>query len=633
MPSFLSPEWFADGPDGTTECHLAPAPGGLALGQGALADADARLRVPFEIAVAMFVDHDLGAAMGAFADGTITLEGDASQLFALEQAASDNPAAADLQSEIRRATAESARADDDVPEASPVADPLAYARPGRPEPRERRTARPNILLVTTDQQRFDSLGAHGSGVCSTPAIDGLLATATDYLRAHVQNVLCTPSRSTILTGQYPGTHGVWSNGVALPQDAPSIADVLADAGYVTAHIGKQHFEPSNTLGAYLAAIDADQSWAGPYRGFDRVESADHFHAHGTYPLWLREQLGRDAYRDHMDELLRCFRGRGGETDAPQCTYSSLPAELHSSTWIVDRAIDWIGDVGDDQSFFCWASFDDPHHPFNPPADYGRRHPWTEIPLPRGRPDSREAIEAALASKPWQYGAYWRGEFSQHEGAAGTHPATVTDDQLREITALTAGMIELIDDNVGRLLAFLSERGRDEDTHVFFTSDHGELLGDHGLLLKGPFHVDALMHVALAWHRPGGHPATVTDPVGLVDLAPTFCSIAGIEMPEWMEGEPLPARDGERERVVTVFDSAYRPELRLRTMFRDEQVVTVYPRMEGVGELYDLRDDPHQFENRWDDPSRRSARDELVGDLVDHVVEDRRGAPLRWWQHA
>lgn len=662
MPSFLTAEWFdavatlehghaavptppqlrdvrvdltvTGGPRGDVAAHLGPAPGGLGLRPAHLGDAPVHLHLPFDVARAMFVDQDLTVAMAAFEDGSLRVEGDQSQLFVLEQATSDNPLTADLQRSIREVTDESVRrGEDEVAADTPVVDPDAYVRVREPSPVPD-DDRPDILLITTDQQRWDSLGINGNTVVSTPNIDGLLRGAIRYDRAHVQNVLCTPSRSTILTGQHPGTHGVWSNGVALPQDAPSVAEVLAEAGYATGHIGKQHFEPANTLGAYLTAIAAsDETWTGPYRGFDHVESADHFHATGTYAAWLRDRLGTDGYRAHMEELMGSWREPGGDTDAPQAAYSELPAELHSSAWVVDRTEAWLASLPSDRPFFGWVSFDDPHHPFNPPAAYGRRHDWRDLPLPPGRPPDRAAIERDLAGKPWQYGAYWRGEFSRHEGSTGIVPAALSDDQVRELVALTYGMIELIDENVGRLLAALDASGRRRETHVVFTSDHGELLGDHGLVLKGPFHVDSLLRVALAWRAPGRDATVVTDPVGLVDLAPTFCRIAGVEPPAWMEGSPLPVADGTRERVLTVFDSAYRPELRLRTIARTDRVLTAYPRLEGVGELYDLHDDPHQLVNLWDDPVRRSERDGLLADLVAHLREDHRDPQLRWWQHA
>jgi arylsulfatase A-like enzyme len=513
---------------------------------------------------------------------------------------------------------------------------------------------PNILLITTDQQRFDSLGCNGNTVCRTPAIDSLAAAGVRYERAHTQNVLCTPSRSTIVTGQYPGTHGVWNNGVCLPRDWPTVAHVLGDAGYATAHIGKLHFETTRQVYAdhlrsigerplmttehydvkgepVFTMIPDDPAWTGPYRGFDYIQHCGHF-IEGHHALWLRERIGRaDADRIVLETSRAFADGVGGDTGALQAAYSILPPELHSSTWLVDRTIDWLDELPAGRPFFCWASFDDPHHPFNPPEAYGRRHDWRGLPLPSSRLPTPSEIAAELAQKPWQYGAYWRGEYASHEGALGGFvPAEFTDDQIREITALTYGMIELVDDNVGRLLHALAARGLDENTHIFFTTDHGDLLGDHGLIFKGPFHLDGVVRVPLIWRGTDRAARVVTDPVGLLDLAPTFCEIAGVEGPAWMDGVPLPASDGSRERVLTVFDSHLRPDLYLRSMYRDGWFVTAYPRLDGAGELYDMREDPNQFANLWNDAGRRALRDELVADLYAHVVEDPREERLRWW---
>ncbi|MGH2725924.1 MAG: sulfatase family protein, partial [Actinomycetota bacterium] len=445
--------------------------------------------------------------------------------------------------------------------------------------------RPNILLITTDQQRYDSLGCNGNTVCRTPAIDSLASSGIRYERAHVQNVLCMPSRATIVTGQYPGTHGVWNNGVCLPREAPSVAHVLKEAGYATSHIGKMHFETTRpvfsehlrsrgelpVMTTQFVEIDGEQiMWIvpteedlqGPHRGFDFIEHCNHFIS-GHHALWLREQLGVEELNRVLVETMRAFRdGFGGDTGALQSVYSILPAALHSSTWVVDRTIAWLDTLQHGEPFFSWVSFDDPHHPFNPPAEYGRHYDRRSMALPAARRSSADAIAAELEGKPWQYGAYWRGEYASHEGSlGGFRPADFTQDQVREMIALTYGMVELIDDNIARLLGHLVASGLDETTHIFFTTDHGELLGDHGLILKGPFHLDGLVRAPLIWRDPTGGRPTVTDPVGLLDLAPTFCSIAGLPVPAWMDGTALPIADGSRERVLTVFDSVERPDLR------------------------------------------------------------------------
>ncbi len=290
-----------------------------------------------------------------------------------------------------------------------------------PEPTSR--ARPNIVFVTTDQQRFDSLGCNGGVVARTPTIDALAASGVRYDRAHTQNVLCMPSRATMLTGQHPWTHGLWTNGVCLPRDAPSVATVLRDAGYATALVGKIHFETiaphySDHLRAqgeeplveivFETRDGRDMIWMlpnpklpAPPFGFDHLEMCNHA-VSGDHALWLQERLGWHGAADLAEESAHVFMGMpddkvGSDTGAPGALYSAIPAELHSSAWAVERTLAWIDSVrgAGDRPFFCWLSFDDPHHPFNPPTGYGRRHDWHDLPLPaaaarrarrdRGRP--------------------------------------------------------------------------------------------------------------------------------------------------------------------------------------------------------------------------------------------------------
>ena len=186
---------------------------------------------------------------------------------------------------------------------------------------------------------------------------------------------------------------------------------------------------------------------------------------------------------------------------------------------------------------------------------------------------------------------------------------------------------------------MAERGWGDDVDVGVTTDHGELQGDFGFLFKGPYHVDALMRLPLVWRpapstRAGGSttPSVVTRPVGLVDLAPTFCAIAGIDPPEWMQGTALPVDDADAasrgfDQVLTEWDSElFGTDVHLRTMMRDRWVVTTYlpgTSHDGTeGELYDLVDDPLQRVNRWDDASWRPLRDDLVADLWDAQPEAR-----------
>ncbi len=514
----------------------------------------------------------------------------------------------------------------------------------------------NILFITTDQQRYDSLGCNGGEIARTPVVDTLAATGVNFRRAYNQNTVCMPARSTMLTGQYVRTHGVFANGVPLPEDAPSVAQYLRDrAGYRTALLGKAHFEPGFDLeGRWLESRLAPEGSTGPLRGFEHAELTMHVPTALGHPLqhygkWLTETHPGAA--DGFAPLLSATGG--GDTGAPETTINPIPREWYHTDWVADRTIAWLDSLADGDDWFTWMSFPDPHHPWDPPASERARVDWRDLDLPSGHPGSPDAIRAVLDEKPAHWRAWYEGTWRNTEGGPGSFlPGTLTDDNLREVNAMVHVMNEMIDEACGRVLARIAARGWDDDTDVFFTTDHGELQGDFGLLYKGPFHVDALMRVPMVW-RPapaagvaGG--AAVEEPVGHVDLAPTFCAIAGIEPAPWMQGAALPVTGGSgRERVLCEWDSQFPGYgMHMRSIYRDGWLCTAYEAStKGVpngleewaaggrlpqssveydgteGELYQLEDDPHQFHNRWDDPALRSLRDDLVADLYDHLPEE------------
>ncbi len=507
----------------------------------------------------------------------------------------------------------------------------------------------NILFITVDQQRFDALGVNGGKVARTPRLDALANAGLNYTRAHVQNVVCMPSRSTMLTGQHPHTHGVYANGIPLPDDAPSVAGQLRrKAGYRTALIGKAHFDPhlDPTLRFYENRCAAARE-NGPWHGFEHLELATHGPVVGHhYSAWLWEHHG-----DELEGFGGVLSGAaGGDTGAPEVSHNGIAKEHYHTDWVADRTIRWLSSLEANDPWFCWMSFPDPHHPFDPPIDEVRaRIDWRELALPEGHPGSPAAIEKILATKPQHWLDWYQGRFRNPEGGPVTFsPASMTHDQVREMNAMIHVENELIDDACGRVMDWLRQNGADENTDIFDTSDHGELQGDFGLMFKGPYHVESLLRIPLLW-RPAPSaavaPLQVAEPVGHVDLAPTFCRIAGIEVPDHMQGQPLPDDAATtRERVITTFDSQFRQVgMHLRTIYRDDFLCTAYlPRsydrggafpiywsvwgkdttpptyLGNEGELYDLRNDPHQWNNLWNSPEHRSLRNDLVADLHDNL---------------
>ncbi len=198
----------------------------------------------------------------------------------------------------------------------------------------------NILFITTDQQRYDSLGCNGGTIAKTPVVDDLAANGINYRRAHNQNVVCMPARSTMITGQYVRTHGVFANGVALPPDAPSVAAYLHEkAGYRTALLGKAHFEPAFDLaGKWRENSMGRQGNTGPWRGFERMELAMHVPMGGWhYSVWLQNN-----YPNEVGGFAPLLSGTGGgDTNAPEVKYNPIPREHYHTDWVADRTIAFL----------------------------------------------------------------------------------------------------------------------------------------------------------------------------------------------------------------------------------------------------------------------------------------------------
>ncbi|MGH7813657.1 MAG: sulfatase family protein [Candidatus Binataceae bacterium] len=513
----------------------------------------------------------------------------------------------------------------------------------------------NILFITTDQQRYDSLGCNGGTIAKTPVADRLAAAGINYHRAHNQNTVCMPARSTMITGQYVRTHGVFANGVPLPPDAPSVAAYLHEkGGYRTALLGKAHFEPAMDFrGRWFENRMARESSTGPFRGFERMELAMHVPLGGWhYSLWLQKN-----YPGEIGGFAPILTGEpGGDTGAPEVKYNPIPREHYHTDWVAERTIAFLDSLDPKENWFVWMSFPDPHHPWDPPEAEARRIKWKDLDLPPGYPGSREKTEKILAQKPRHWLDWYEGRFRNFEGGPTTFvPCEMTADQLREVTAMIHVENELIDQACGRVIKRVAERGWENNTDIFFTTDHGELQGDFGLLYKGPYHVDALMRIPLIW-RPAPSakvaPAVVEEPVGQLDFAPTFCEIAGIPPADWMQGKPLPVAPGSgRERVLTEWDSQFAQiGMHLRSIHRDGYTLTVYEkstrdvgydlakigglipgsqkvldiRYDGTeGELYNLKEDPLQWRNLWNDPGCAKLKSDLIADLYDNLPPPRK----------
>jgi arylsulfatase A-like enzyme len=495
----------------------------------------------------------------------------------------------------------------------------------------------NILLITTDQQRADTLGVEGSPLGATPRIDALAAAGTRYAAARTQNPLCQPARATILTGTYPSTHGVTCNGIDLPLDAEqrSVATLLAREGHETAFFGKAHFAttytffPTGRIESVEGSSRVDPQWRGPYFGFEHAELMIFGHnlriselngkwnwIYGPPPFGLHyaQYLFRDGFERGVERLrLMQPEAAGAKWDKTQTWRNQLPEEDHATTWVADRACEWLRGV--DGPFFGWVSFTDPHHPMDPPA------PWCDRYAPEDVLEVLPAVhENEFDTKPELHKAISRGMRNPAMEWANPGGANYTREELATMTAGYYGMVAQLDNAIGRVIDTLDERGLADDTLVICTTDHGEFLGEHQMIFKGPFGYDSLLRVPLVVRGPGVTAGTVVDdPVGTIDLAPTMLDAAGIEVPKWMEGRPL--RDLPREHVLTENDFNIMVRIPMRTLTTTRYKLHRY--LEApFGELYDLQEDPGEIVNRYDDPDYAAVKSDLLtllDDVMNHEV--------------
>lgn len=486
--------------------------------------------------------------------------------------------------------------------------------------------KPNIVFITADQHRGDAFGFEGRRV-KTPHLDLLAKNGTRFRSCITPNPVCQPARASLLTGLLPRTHGVSDNGIDLPKDVgeAGFSGSLSRAGYRTGLIGKAHFATSHTFAATgtpecrLSMDRYNESWHGPYMGFDHVELMVEGHnCHLPMEPPFGQHYERWYYGDGLGDLKTelYLKNAGPDTaSAPQTWHSALPPAWHNSTWVADRTIAFLNEQRE-EPFCVWASFPDPHHPFDCPVPWSLLHGLDEVDLP---PHWRLDLD----DRPWWHRASLEGkpqiqadmaEF--REKFSRTPP--LNEIQLRNVIANYYGMISLIDHNVGRIMAELGSLGLLENTIVVYTSDHGDWLGDHGLLLKGPMHYEGLLRVGCIVQGPGVEKDRVVDePVSTLDLPATFLDYGGAEPLRPMHGRSLrPLLEGEDDpREFAYCEWDLRPsrtgvELRLRTVRTKTHKLTI-DLLSGAGELYDLGNDPHEMTDRFDDPAYAGIRDDLV----------------------
>lgn len=489
--------------------------------------------------------------------------------------------------------------------------------------------RPNILLICTDQQRGDSLKCTGASWAVTPNLDQLANDGALFKHCYVQNPVCSPSRASLFTGKYPSNHGLYANGVPLPLNQTMFTRNLADAGYDCGMIGKQHLSPCDNW-------QTEPRYDDGYRVFQWAHGPNHRALENDYHAWLRKtqpKIAAEIFPNKGANENTAF-GNKAKFSTP---IDRVPKEAHYSHWVADCAQEFIKHSrADNESFFLVANFFDPHHPFGAPQEFRDLIDAQAITAPNTRNNE-------LSNKPSEQTFYSKTSY------AGVAPGfqDYTAEEIRELRAQYWAMIALVDDEIGRILQTLEETGQAENTLVVFTSDHGEMLGNHQQLLKGPQLYDDLTHVPLIVRWPAGVTSgqSIDELIQWIDLPATFLDVAGCAEAQGIQGTSLiPLMQSHnppwRDWALSEYrDSGFTTEPKIMTtMLRHKQWKLIIwhgrPATDGKrnGELYDLTNDPHELYNLFHESAYADVRLKMKYQLLNVMAEteDRTQPQLRAW---
>ena len=468
--------------------------------------------------------------------------------------------------------------------------------------------KPNIVWLCTDQQRFDTIACLGNPHIRTPAVDGLVKGGVAFTKHYVQSPICTPSRASFMTGRYPRNHGVLSNGIeAWPASETMVTKLLADHGYLCGLIGKLHL-----TGAQGGAENRGDDGYGVFLWSNMPRPEDGTSFNNAYHHWLRAK-GHDPFELFQD--VDALIGPG------------VAKELHQTTWLAESACDFIR-ANPERPWMLSLNPFAPHHPFDPPQEYLDRYDAEALPDPLFE-ESDLARQEEFAGI--QHQTYFPVDPRKHhprgadearfpDGKFANHKGVPREYYGKAFKASYYAMIEHLDDAVAMIYAELEATGQLENTIFIFTSDHGEMLGDHGLLLKGARFFDGAVRVPMVVHWPAAIQSGLISNAltEAVDIAPTLLDAAGIEVPWYMQGKSLmPILTGEsdphlhKEMVLCEFIDAmgkvYTEDRTRATMTFDGRHKLVSYHGHDLFELFDLEEDPGEYWNRWDDPDYSELR--------------------------
>ena len=498
----------------------------------------------------------------------------------------------------------------------------------------------NVLFIVCDAHRSDHLGCYGNKILKTPNLDKLADDGVRFTNCFCTNPICMPNRATMITGLYPNVHGVRSNGINLREDIPTIIKTLKKRGWHTAAMGKIHhqfwmapfklkYKSAESLVSWVENTGKDpvrNNFPLPYYGYEEVEviSGNGSVCAGHYTEWLEERA------PHIAEELKSRVKNYDNLFSLFC--KEIPEEFYNTTWVKERTLAFLerharGDYGN-KPFYLHCSFPDPHYPLYPPERFQDMYNPEDMPLPSNFQDidnlyNHEYLGQHLKKPPFKK-AFLRES---------------TEDEVRKITALTYASIGYVDACIGQILASLDNLGYADNTIVIYTSDHGDLMGDHGLLFKGPCPFNGVLQLPMIWKVPGlTTPGSVSESlVSSIDYPKTILNLLKIperHHPPDMQGFDMTpilknANEKIRDYCLIENDEEIGPLIsRLRHLITEDYKLTIYEGMDNFGDIYDRKKDPNELNNLWYDKDFKEKRFELVNKLLQENLKAQSKYPKR-----
>ena len=470
--------------------------------------------------------------------------------------------------------------------------------------------KPNILLITADHMRADAIGYANPAVI-TPNLDRLAKGGAHFTSAYCVSPVCPPSRASILTGRYPHCNGVWGVGLPVREDEVTICDILKQSGYRTAASGKTHFRPQcreNLVNEPEAAEVKTRPRLkdGTYYGFDEHHITEDIPA-GEYYEWLKEAAPR-----YIPEMGRPSSVEGG------IWVSEMPARFHQTYWIGGKSVEVIEKHDAARPLFLWTGFVAPHPPCHPPEEYAGMYESARL-----RRDVFRDGEHDL--RP----GYLRYQ-KKHSWPGGAEEQIKSCEEIESIVRHYYASITFIDGQIGRIIKSLEDRNMLENTIIVFTADHGELLGDHRLFLKGPWMYEGLIRVPMLFYGRGIPKNTrCTGFMESVDILPTLLELIGEKVPYGVQGRPQPEvlnrrAESVRDSAVISYD-AHDIGINIKCLRTGRYKLVVFAD-EEYGELYDYQSDPDELHNLYFEDAYTSVKLQLYEKLCSRLISDQDPLP-------